>query len=203
MSLSPRIAVSCVVLAMLAGCQVVPQTGGASPAPEPTPAPTPAPAAPAPAVPPASAAQVATPAPPAPSTPQSGESWEVAPVAPGDWRYDASAAGSVATFGSPAAPSLTLRCIKSQRQVAITLMRYGGSRLATIRTSAGPLEWSGVTQQTADGIGALVITRPANDPGLDRIAYSRGRISIEPAGAARFILPVVSEIGRVIEDCRS
>jgi len=182
--MSPRIAVSLVALAALGGCQVVPQTGG-SPAPEPTPPPQAAPP-PAAAVPP----------------PQTGEPWDVAPVAPGTWSYSAVGADSVATFANPASPPVTVRCLRAPRQIAISVPSYGNFRLVTIRTSAGAVQWEAVTQQTADGTSAFVITRPATDPGLDRIAYSRGRVSIEPVGGPRFILPVVAEIGRVIEDCR-
>lgn len=186
--IAPRLAASLAIVVALAGCQVVPDTGGRSPAPEPTPAPVPAPAPPPPA--------------PPPAVPQSGDPWEVAPVTPGNWRYESGGTGSVASFGATSAtPLVAMRCQKSSRQVSVIIAGATGQRV-TIRTSKGPLDWAG-TQQPIAGSSALVVTRPANDPGLDWIAFSRGRVSIEPAGGPRIILPVVSEIGRVVEDCRS
>ena len=41
------------------------------------------------------------------------------------------------------------------------------------------------------------------DPTLDALAFSRGRIAIEVDGAQNIAIPVWSEIGRVVEDCRS
>ncbi|MCW2390290.1 hypothetical protein M2333_003336 [Sphingobium sp. B11D3B] len=180
---APHIAASLVIIA-LAGCQVVPETGGRQPSPAPTPAPT----APAPA--------------PVPAPSQSNDAWEVAPVTSGNWGYESRTGESVASFGaSPVAPLVVLRCQKSSRQVSMTLAGSASPRV-TLRTSKGVLDWSGATQPMA-GTSALVITRPASDPGLDWVAFSRGRVSIEPAGGQRIILPVVSEIGRVVEDCRS
>ena len=61
-----------------------------------------------------------------------------------------------------------------------------------LRTSAG------TDQIRFDGGSANLTNR---DPRLDRIAFSRGRFALEsPSGA--LTLPVQSEIGRVIEDCR-
>ena len=37
---------------------------------------------------------------------------------------------------------------------------------------------------------------------LDRIAFSRGRFALEAANGRALTLPVQSEIGRAIEDCR-
>src|SRR3546814_303353 len=63
----------------------------------------------------------------------------------------------------------------------------------SLRTSAG------TDQLRFDGGSA---TLPTRDPRLDRIAFSRGRFALEgPVGGA-LTLPVQSEIGRVIEDCR-
>ena len=70
----------------------------------------------------------------------------------------------------------------------------------TLRTSAGNLAWAGAP--SPDGPVALRITRPGSDVGLDWIAFSRGRISIELPGRPRLIVPVWAEVARVIEDCR-
>jgi len=83
----------------------------------------------------------------------------------------------------------------------ITLQGTGlgtGSAL-TIRTSYGALQWAADAPVRT---GGMSVTRPANDPGFDWIAYSRGRVSLETAGAPRLIVPVWAELVRVIEDCR-
>jgi len=125
--------------------------------------------------------------------------WEEAPVAPGDWSYSQSGAGSVAQFGaSGGTPLLTLRCTAATRQ--ITLQRPGAvsASAVTIRTTAGALQWP----STASASGISVV-RAASDPGFDWIAFSRGRISIEANGMSRLIVPVWAEISRVVEDCRN
>lgn len=183
-----RAAISLAAVAVLSGCQVVPQNGS-SPAPEATPAP-----APVPALPPASPAPVAAP---------SNLNWEVAPVVAGVWTYRAEGADRQALFGPAGAqPLFAVACLSSSRQIAIRLPRSSGaSRALTIRTTYGPLQWSAVSGQ--GGATSLSATRPASDPGLDWIAYSRGRIAIELDGQPHLIVPSGSEVGRVVEDCRS
>jgi hypothetical protein len=41
-----------------------------------------------------------------------------------------------------------------------------------------------------------------NDPLLDAMAFSRGRVAIQQDGAQTLVIPPYAEIGRVIEDCR-
>ena len=185
--ISMRFAASLVVMAGLAGCQAVPSSRpGPAPAPAPVRTPGPAPQAP-------------LPAPPADS---GATGWDVAPVVQGQWRYRSSTAESVAEFGaSNMQPSFAMRCVKPSRQIALTLAGYRTAGTVVIRTSAGVLQWNGQAMPQGGG-SVLTITRAANDPGFDWMAYSRGRISIEPTSSPRFLLPVVAEIGRVIEDCR-
>ena len=49
---------------------------------------------------------------------------------------------------------------------------------------------------------SLEAMRTASDPGLDQIAFSRGRITIEQPGQPTLVLPTWAEPVRVIEDCR-
>lgn len=177
-SLRAHRAAGLALLALLAACVPAPKAPPPQPV-APPPAPTPAPA-------------------PTPVAPILG--WDVAPVEPGNWTYRREGSDSVASFGaSPAAPLVTLRCRKASRQMVLSLTGVAGpARALAIRTSNGNLQW-----QAAPDASGLAVTRPATDTGLDWIAFSRGRISIEPAGAARRVLPVWAEIARVIEDCRS
>lgn len=179
-----RLKTSCIAISpllVLLGSCVGPgqQRPPAAPAaPRPTPAPTPiAPATPAP---------VAT-------------EWQYRPVTPGNWRYSADAAGSVATFGPAAADTrLSLRCDRASHRVS--LMRAGaGQGAMLLRTSYGAVNWpAAVTAAPAQ----VVATRAASDTVLDQIAYSRGRFAIEIAGLEPLIVPAWPEVGRVIEDCR-
>lgn len=169
-------------LALMSGC-----VGPGEPQrPMPTPAPRPAPVRPAPE---------STPQPPAPAPVE----WQYRPVAAGDWTYAAEPTGSIARFGlSPASPQLTLRCDRSGRRITLALAGVAQGNALTIRTSYGAQSWpAGI-----DPAAGLIAARTASDTAWDQIAYSRGKIAVEAAGAAPLIVPAWAEIGRVIEDCR-
>ncbi|HWJ69782.1 MAG TPA: hypothetical protein VNS79_07030 [Sphingobium sp.] len=175
--LGPVAAVSLLALLALAGCQAVPRVEPPAPAPVPAPPPPPA---------------------PPPVVPD--QSWEEAPAAPGDWSYGPSGGDSIARFGvAGRAPLLTMRCAAATRRITLQGAGLGTGSALTIRTSYGALQWAADAQVAG---AALSVTRPASDPGFDWIAYSRGRISLETAGAPRLIVPVWAELVRVIEDCR-
>ncbi|WP_439567231.1 hypothetical protein [Sphingopyxis sp.] len=143
----------------------------------------PRPDVPTPAVP-----KVVGPAPSPTPLPISTKSWEERTVDAGAWRYDA--ANRTATFFPPTTvgkPLLTMAC--SGGVIRMTSAFFGE---VSLRTSAG------TDQIRFDGGSASLPTR---DPRLDRIAFSRGRFALETPGGA-LTLPVQSEIGRVIEDCR-
>jgi hypothetical protein len=122
------------------------------------------------------------PVPTIPLPPPGPVDWADLPLSPGGWRYDAPS--STARFG--AAPDVTIRCDKATRTVVIA--RAGATGPLTIRTS----------------YGTRVIAAPlaANDPLLDRIAFSRGRWSIESAAVPIVVMPAWAEPARVFEDCR-
>ncbi len=144
----------------------------AIPKPE-TPTPAPQPVAPTP-----------TPAPlPTPTT-----GWEDRAVDAGAWRYDAGSRSAAFVPTGSANPLLTLTC--SGNNIRMTSALAGN---VSLRTSAG------TDQIRFDGGNANLGNR---DGRLDRIAFSRGRFALETAGGGALTLPVQSEIGRVIEDCR-
>lgn len=144
-------------------------------------------AIPTPEAPPPAPQPVAPPPAPAPPpTPTAG--WEDRAVDRGAWRYDAaSRTASFVPTGS-GNPLLTMAC--SGGGIRMTSVLSGN---VSLRTSAG------TDQIRFDGGSANLPTR---DPRLDRIAFSRGRFALEAAGGSALTLPVQSEIGRVIEDCR-
>lgn len=126
------------------------------------------------------------PAPP-PPPPAPEKSWEDRALTAGAWRYDAgSRTASFVQSGNPG-PLLSLAC--SGGSVRLTSGLDGD---VALRTSAG------TDQIRFDGGSASV---PSGDARLDRIAFSRGRFALEGTTGA-LTLPVQSEIGRAIEDCR-
>ncbi len=144
----------------------------AIPQPE-APPPAPRPVAPAP-----------TPAPL--PTPSAG--WEDRAVDRGAWRYDAANRTAAFVPAGGATPLLSMTC--SGSGIRMTSALAGN---VSLRTSAG------TDQIRFDGGSANLGNR---DPRLDRIAFSRGRFALETPGGGALTLPVQSEIGRVIEDCR-
>ncbi|SBV34894.1 conserved exported protein of unknown function [uncultured Sphingopyxis sp.] len=144
----------------------------AIPTPE-APPPAPQPVAPAPS--------------PAPlPTPTAG--WEDRAIDRGAWRYDAASRTAAFVPTGSANPLLTMAC--SGGGIRMTSALSGN---ISLRTSAG------TDQIRFDGGSANL---PSRDPRLDRIAFSRGRFALETPGGGALTLPVQSEIGRVIEDCR-
>lgn len=170
--------------AALAACAVVP------PPVEPPPPPPPsAPPAPTPPPPPVAVA---------PDKP-----WDVAPLTPGDWRYEKLGSDSIASFGGPSGSRVAvLRCDRASRQIGFSVDGAAVTQavVVTIRTTSGTLTWSG--SAGAGNAPLITVSRPASDKGFDWIAYSRGRVSVEIQGLQRLILPIWAEVSRVLEDCR-
>ncbi|MCC4234610.1 hypothetical protein LL253_18215 [Sphingobium soli] len=195
MRFSSTFATASSLLVLLASCVGPPASAPAPtraararpvPAPRPTPTPSPTPT-------PASAAASATPV-------ASSTAWADRPLTPGNWSYRAEQGGSIARFGPPAQPLLTLRCDLASRRIILT--RYGaGQGAIVIRTSYGAVSWPATAQGGAQP--ALVAARAASDGVLDQMAYSRGKIGVDASGIAPLVVPVWAEIARVVEDCRA
>lgn len=164
---------------LLASCGVTPI---------PRPAPPPPPAAP----------------PPAPPPPPLATDWRDWPIAEGDWFYLRDADGSSARFGPPESePHLSISCDFQTRHIELIVFGdpgAAGSGMITIRTSSGTLQWPAILDP--DGYGTATSTRSANDSGLDKMIFSRGRFAVEVPGAAPIAVPAWAEVARVVEDCR-
>lgn len=149
-----------------------------------------------PAIVPQPGAQPAPP-PPAPPPPVAlGPDWQDWPVAPGNWSYARDNGATVARFGTGNGASAWVRCDLTSRTVAVGRGAAQGGMM-TIRTSFGTLQWP-----TRAATGGVEAARAASDPGLDQIAFSRGRFTIELPGSPPLVLPTWAEPTRVIEDCR-
>ncbi|WP_294239138.1 hypothetical protein [uncultured Sphingomonas sp.] len=139
--------------------------------------------------------QAPRPAPPA-ARPVLGNDWRDWPLTPGDWRYQRTPTGSVATFGTGGVNRLALTCDLRARQVRLDRPASIAGAV-TIRTSS--------TTRTVAMRGVATgaeLALPAADPLLDAMAFSRGRFTIEQTGQVPLVIPAYAEIGRVIEDCR-
>ncbi|WP_247594701.1 hypothetical protein [Sphingopyxis sp. PAMC25046] len=142
----------------------------------------PQPEAPPPAPRPVAPAPVPAPLP----TPTAG--WEDRAIDRGAWRYDTASRTAAFVPTGSANALLTMAC--SGGGIRMTSALDGN---VSLRTSAGT-----DAIRFDDGSANL----PSRDPRLDRIAFSRGRFALEAPGGGALTLPVQSEIGRVIEDCR-
>lgn len=151
---------------------------------------------------PVSAPAIVAPAPPPDPQPAPvhASDWRDIPLAAGTWHYADGQAISAARYGQDGLPAqVVVRCDKANRQIAI--MRQGSTSELVITTSsgterfaAGRLEDGGVAMS-----GALFA---ANNPLLDRIAFSRGRFVLAGPGLAMLAVPAWAEPARTIEDCR-
>lgn len=146
---------------------------GCTAIPQPAAPPPPQPVAPAP-----------TPAPLPPPT----AGWEDRAVNAGAWRYDAGSRTAAFVPTGSANPLLSLTC------------SGGGIRMSSALAGNVSLRTSAGTDQIRFDNGSANLAN--RDPRLDRIAFSRGRFALETPGGGAMTLPVQSEIGRVIEDCR-
>jgi hypothetical protein len=158
-------------------------------APEPVPAPRPQ----APVVQPAP-----QPKPAAPAQPQGH--WTDWPTAQGSWVYRRDDRGSIALYGVPGSDALvTLRCDKGRARLFLSRAAAIGSAM-TVRTSSVSKDL--LAQPTGAQPPYLASELIPTDAILDAMAYSRGRIAIEVASAQSIAIPIWSEVGRVVEDCR-
>ena len=135
------------------------------------------------------AALQAAPIAPAPVAP--AVNWRVAPVTAGTWSWRPLPTGSEAIFQDHTGPQLVLRC--NRPSSTVSLLRTGA-------ISGAPVV---VRTTSAERTLPYTATLGARDPLLDDIAFSRGRISVEVAGALRLIVPSWPESARAIEDCRN
>ena len=122
------------------------------------------------------------------------------PIA-GDWTYSPTSDGSEATFANKShAPQITIRCVRSTRRVSILKSASAASPSLWVWTSSQvksvPATYDTATARVQADLGA-------NDPLLDAIASSRGRVGFSTSGLAALVVPPWAELARVIEDCRA
>ena len=126
--------------------------------------------------------------------------FSTSPAVPGIWSYHAVPGASEARFmDTSGGARLSVHCTRAVRQVTIS------------RTSAAPAAslfvWTSSAQRTVPARfepNAMRVTAvlAANDPLLDAIAFSRGRIAVSMPGAPPLVVAPSPEAARVFEDCR-
>jgi hypothetical protein len=96
---------------------------------------------------------------------------------------------------------VTLRCDVLRDRVYLTRKSTQAASNLTLRSSARLKSFAAVT--TGGSLPYIAAEILPDDPILDALAYSRGRIALETDGELPLALPVWSEIGRIIDDCRN
>lgn len=69
-----------------------------------------------------------------------------------------------------------------------------------IRTETAARQF--IAQPSQTGQNVITARVSANDPFLDAMAITKGRVAIETEGMQTLYLPAWPELSRVIEDCR-
>ncbi len=138
---------------------------------------------------------------PAPQTRPAGD-WRDWPITAGDWVYRQDARGSIALFGEAGQGAhFMARC--DRRQKKLFLSRSGtaqGQARMLVRTTATDRN---LPASNAGGSPPYIAAEVAvYDDILDKIAFSRGRFTVEVPGTPALAIPIWPEFTRVVEDCR-
>jgi hypothetical protein len=93
-----------------------------------------------------------------------------------------------------------LGCLHQSRRVTIARPATGAAPFLQVWTSSLsrnlPASFNPATKR-------LTATLAAQDPVLDAMAMSRGRIAVAISGQAATVAPAWGEISRIVEECRS
>jgi hypothetical protein len=127
--------------------------------------------------------------------------WTDWPITEGSWVYRSDDRGSIALFGRVQSDALvTVRCDKSRARIYLARAGTGGGEMTVRSSSALKTFNASPTGGTPAYVAAEI---QPNDPFLDAMIYTRGRIALQVAGQQSIAVPIWSEIAKVVEDCRS
>ena len=119
----------------------------------------------------------------------------------GNWSYGATKDGSEATFANASGfAQLTVHCTRATRRVSIAKPATAAAPFIAVWTSS--LERN-VASSFNPATGKLTIELDANDPLLDALSNSRGRVGFTVAPQPSLVVPAWAEAARVVEDCRA
>ncbi|WP_164117736.1 hypothetical protein [Sphingorhabdus sp. Alg239-R122] len=138
---------------------------------------------------------------PAPQPRPAGD-WRDWPITPGDWVYRQDTRGSIALFGEAGqSANFMVRCDRAQKKIFL-------SRTGTTQRQARMLVRTTATDRNlpasnAGGTPPYIAAEVAvYDDILDKIAFSRGRFTVEVSSTSALAIPIWPEFTRVVEDCR-
>ncbi|MEO5774294.1 MAG: hypothetical protein ABIQ32_09285 [Sphingomicrobium sp.] len=118
----------------------------------------------------------------------------------GSWAYSQTPAASEASFmDSSGIAQLTIRCVRANRSIVLSMRAVPATSL-TVWTSSASRSLPATFDQPSSRLNASL---NSNDPLLDALAFSRGRISFSVQGVSPLVLPAWPEPARAIEDCRN
>jgi hypothetical protein len=127
--------------------------------------------------------------------------WNDWPFTPGNWTYSRDGRASVGMFGAAGRNAVvSLRCDAQSRRVYLSREASAPGQRMVVRTSSTMKEF--VAQPIGTNPTYLAAEITPNDPILDAMAFSRGRVLVETEGQQPVILPSWAEITRIVEDCR-
>jgi hypothetical protein len=142
-------------------------------------------------------AQTAT-APGAPAPAQAVDLSYATPAA-GTWNYASTTDGSQAVFRTSALAQLTIKCVRTTRVVTISKPASAAAPFLFVWTSNGARSFPASFDPST---GQVSVRLNAQDPMLDAVAFSRGRMGVSITGSPALVVPAWPETARVIEDCR-
>jgi hypothetical protein len=123
------------------------------------------------------------------------------PPRAGSWGYVAEAGGSSARFvDSSGTARIVVQCAIATRRV--TIAQASAAPGATLSVWTTSMTRALPARFDANGM-RVVAEVAANDPLLDAIAFSRGRIAVQVPGSAAIVAPSSPEAARTVEDCRN
>jgi hypothetical protein len=123
-----------------------------------------------------------------------------ATVLPGNWSFAFGAGGSDATFTDSAGnQQLWMHCTRVTRRLSIAKRATGAAPFLQVWTDS--MQRS-VPASYNPATGRLTIDVAAQDPLLDAIASSRGRMGFTIPNQPALVVPAWPEAARAIEDCR-
>jgi hypothetical protein len=127
--------------------------------------------------------------------------WTDWPMEAGAWSYTRDDRGSIARYGVAGRDALVmLRCDRQRARIYFSrAARETGSMMVRTSSVSKAVPVGASSAQPPYVASELAV----NDTVLDAMAFSRGRIALELPGTQNIAIPVWSEIGRVVEDCRA
>ncbi len=128
--------------------------------------------------------------------------WLDWPLTPGTWTYEQRPGATIARFGAGEAVQAWVRCDLANHAVAVGRVARAGelTSMVSVRTTFGTVEWP--ARAVGRPVAGMEALRGASDPGLDQIAFSRGRFALMLRDQPNIIVPAWAEPARVVEDCR-